>query len=99
MQIRRLDGMWNDGDGAAIVFQLGHRQADAFNRDRAFVDSVFLNFSGQFDFQPPVSGVSDAIESDQLSYAVDVALHDVSAETSVGLHWKFEIDQRAVANT
>src|SRR6202020_3473647 len=36
-----------------------------------------------------------AVKGDQLADAVDVALHDVSAETAVGFHGQFEIDERA----
>ena len=58
----------------------------------------FSTSCGQFDVQPPVFGVGDALESDQLADAIDVALHDVAAEAAVGFHGKFKIHQRAFVN-
>src|SRR5678815_2697151 len=42
VQVRHLDGMRNNGDGAAPAFNLGHRQADALDRNRPFVHGVFF---------------------------------------------------------
>src|SRR5437868_11021673 len=67
MQIGHLDRMRNDGDGAAILFQSGHREADAFDRDRAFEDGVLLDVVRKFDVQPPVLRFIDALEADQLA--------------------------------
>jgi len=50
--------------------------------------------------QPPVFGVpavrvEDALELDQLADAIDVPLHNVAAEPSVGFHGELEVHQRA----
>ena len=39
-EIRTLDGVRNDGDRAAQAFEFGHRQADAFDRNRALEDQI-----------------------------------------------------------
>ena len=98
MQVRHLDRVRDDGDRAAILFQLCNSQADAFNRNRTFVDGVFLDLCGKFDMQPPVLGVGDALELDEFADTIDVALNDVAPETAVGLHGQFEIHQRALVN-
>ena len=46
--------------------------------------------------KPPVFGIADAFQFDQPAYAIDVALDDVTAETTVGLHGKLEVDERAL---
>jgi len=36
---------------------------------------------------------ANALQFDELAYAIHVTLNDVSAEASVGLHGKFQVDQ------
>ena len=43
--------------------------------------------------QPPVIGVFNALQADQLADGVHVSLDDVTAETAIGLHGKFKVDQ------
>src|SRR5689334_8561943 len=78
-----------------MLFKLRYRQADAFDGNRSLVYGVLLDFIGQFDVEPPVLRVSDPIEGEQLSDAVDVPLNNVAAKTSVGLHGQFQVHQRS----
>ena len=48
--------------------------------------------------QPPVVGVGNPFEFDEAADAIDVALHDVSAKTAVGLHGEFEVHACAFMN-
>jgi hypothetical protein len=43
--------------------------------------------------QPPIVRVSNALQFDELADGIHVALHNVSAETSISLHGEFEINQ------
>ena len=76
-------------------FHLCDREADAFNRERAFEDDVARQFWRDLDAQPIVVGAGDFVECDELAGAIDVPLDDVSAEASIGAHGEFEVDQRA----
>src|SRR5437868_12545521 len=98
MQIGHLDRMRNDGDGAAILFQSGHREADAFDRDRAFEDCVLLDVVRKFDVQPPVLRFIDALEADQLADAIHMSLNDVATKSPIGLHRQLKIYQRTFVN-
>src|SRR6266567_3624033 len=98
MQIRHLDRVRNDRDGAPIPVQFRHRQTDSLDRDRALVHRIFLDVLGQFNVQPPILRFGDALELDQFADPIHVSLHDVSAESAVGLHRQFKIDQRPFVN-
>ena len=62
MQVRHFDRVRNDGDRAAILLELGNGQADAFDGNRAFVDGVLLDLIGQFNVEPPVLRIGDAVK-------------------------------------
>src|ERR1039458_4508602 len=95
--------MGNDGNSAAVAFELRHRQADALNAYRSLVDGVLLDFGGDFNMQTPVLGipalrVQDALEFDQFAHAIDVSLDDVAAEAAVGLHRQLQVHHCALVH-
>src|SRR5213594_3186502 len=88
--------MRNDCDRAAIAFQLGDGQADPLDADGAFGNSVAFNFRRNLDPQPPVFGISNALQSNQFAHAIDVSLHDVAAKSALSFHGELKIHQRAL---
>src|ERR1035441_2836437 len=102
-EIGEFDGVGNNGNGAAVAFELRDRQADSFNANRSLVDGVLLDLGGDFNMQPPVLGipalrVQDALEFDQLAHAIDVSLDDVAAEAAVGLHGQLQVHHCALVH-
>src|SRR5580692_8962323 len=95
MQVGGFNRVRDDGDGANIFVQPGYCEADAFDGYRALVNRVFGDFAGQVDLQQPVARIGDAVEGEEFSDAVDVALDDVSAEASVGFHGEFKVHECA----
>src|SRR4029077_5044611 len=98
LEVGHLHRVRDNCHGAVPTFELGNRQADAFNRNRPLEDGFLFHFSRQCDFEPPILRVGDAIESYELADTVNVTLHNVTAETAVRLHGELEIDQHAFAN-
>src|SRR4029077_9364285 len=98
LQIGHLGGVRNYCNRYLRSFDFCDREADAFDGEGAFEDDVAGKLWRNLDAQPIVIGAGDLAECDEFAGAVDVALDDVSAETSVGAHGEFQIDQRTWFN-
>src|ERR1700728_310144 len=98
VEIRHLDGMGNDGNCTIPSFEVRNRETDALNADGALVDGVFLNSSWQLDSQREIFRIGDALQCNELSHAIYMALYDVSAEAAICFHRQLQVDQRAIMN-
>ena len=65
-----------------------------FDAERALEDHVARQLRRYFNPQPVVVRASDPVQCEELAGAIHVALHDVSAEASVGAHRQLKIHQR-----
>lgn len=97
-------GVGDDGDGDLCfpcrgVVDGGDGEGDAFDGDGAFFDDVAGERCGRGEVEEPVGvfgcALSDGGESVEVADAVDVALHDVSAEWGAGRGGEFQVDLRA----
>src|ERR1700746_1737895 len=87
--------MWNVCNGHFLAFDLSPRKTDALNAERAFGDHIAREIGGNAQGKTEVFRARDAIESQELSCAVNVTLDNVSAEASVGSHGQLEVDECA----
>ena len=62
-----------------IGSDVSHRQTDSIDRDRPLLDQVSLQVHGNSHLHPPIL-IAQRFERDQLANAVDMALHNVSAQ-------------------
>src|SRR4029077_8529123 len=81
----------DDGDvGYAIVrMPAGDGEADTVDGDRALFGDVAAQILRDADGEPPVVTFGD--ETRDAADSVDVTLHEMAAETSVGGKWALEI--------
>src|SRR3954462_11530662 len=94
MQVCRLEGMRDDGDGQLILLNRRDREADALDGDRAFEHHVTDELGRERDAQPVVFAAADFLERRQSANAIDVSLNDVAAQARPGFHRQLEVDER-----
>ena len=89
-------GVGNDGHFDPVARDGSHGEADAFDGDGAFFDDVAGEGVGKGETQAPVGrlgrGGVDGVEGDEGACAIDVSLHDVSAERRAGGGGQLEVD-------
>ena len=84
----------DDGDRQDIAAQLGNGEADAVNRDRAFIHEVTIELRRNPQFHPPVVA-AQRFERPQFTNAIHVALHDVAAQPVRQRERTLQIDFRS----
>lgn len=85
--------MGNNRNRYDSIFDGGNGQADAVDRERAFVDDESIEFGRDRNAQPPVS-IAERFAGKKLSRAIDMALHHVPVQTPRRKQRPFKIDQR-----
>src|SRR5215217_8634787 len=65
------------------------READSIYRNRAFAGYIMCKLAGQFDLQSEICAFS--IEREDCRCAIDMALHEMSAEASFGAQRALQI--------
>ena len=81
--------MWDDPETEAIFAERGDGQADAIDGDRPLLDQVTGSGFRQRDDQIEIRSLG--FRGEDLGRGVDVPLHEVTAEASVGTQGSFEI--------
>src|SRR6267142_5112548 len=96
LEVCILECVWNYCDRKSVGTLEGRDcQADAIHGDRTFLHDITRAGLRIFHFEFP--GVALAVELADVTDAVHVALHDVSAEPRIAPHRAFEIHDGAFA--
>src|SRR5262244_1719570 len=94
-KIGHFPSVRNDRNRHFCPFRARDRQTDTLDTERALVDDIASQICRNADVQPVVICTRDSIERDEFAGSVNMPLHDMSAEASIGPHGQFEVDERS----
>lgn len=92
-QRRHLVGVGDDPENEAVLVQLRHRETDAVDADRSFVDDERGEFARQGDGKTVV--LPDALVIEHFGASVDVPLDEMAAEPVADAQGALQVDRCA----
>ena len=95
-EVGALERLGDERDHEAMLAQRAYREADPVEGDGALLDQIALQ-RGVVAFDLEYARETLLADGEHCRGAVDVALHDVAAESVVGTQRQLEVDGRALA--